>query len=146
MVRGLGIASSKFYDWRERYGKVNEHNAQVPRDHWLEDWEKAAILGFDEQYPLEGYRRQAFMLLGSGHRGGEPVERVSRVEEGGPAGSLESQAVTARGRASFIRSGPMSIGTWTYHTSMFAVTFLLPVLAFWTATVDPSFIGRFANR
>jgi len=22
----LGIAASKFYDWRERYGKVNEHN------------------------------------------------------------------------------------------------------------------------
>jgi transposase InsO family protein len=63
MVRGLGIVSSKFYDWRGRYGKVNEHNAQVPRDHWLEDWEKAAILDFDNRYPLEGYRRQAFMML-----------------------------------------------------------------------------------
>mgnify|MGYP006871988189 CR=1 FL=1 len=24
----------------QRYGKANEHNGQVPRDHWLEDWEK----------------------------------------------------------------------------------------------------------
>ncbi len=63
LVRGLGIVSSKFYDWRGRYGKVNEHNAQVPRDHWLEDWEKAAILDFDEHWPLEGYRRPAFMML-----------------------------------------------------------------------------------
>ncbi len=31
---------SKFYDWQARYGKVNEHNALVPRDHWLEAWEK----------------------------------------------------------------------------------------------------------
>jgi len=35
----LDISASKFYDWRERYGKVNEHNGWVPRDFWLEDWE-----------------------------------------------------------------------------------------------------------
>ncbi len=28
----LNITASKFYDWRERYGKVNEHNGWVPRD------------------------------------------------------------------------------------------------------------------
>ena len=28
----LDITASKFYDWRERYGKVNEHNSWVPRD------------------------------------------------------------------------------------------------------------------
>jgi hypothetical protein len=22
----LGVTSSKFYDWRQRYGRVNEHN------------------------------------------------------------------------------------------------------------------------
>jgi hypothetical protein len=31
----LGIGASKFYDWKDRFGKVNEHNAWVPRDHWL---------------------------------------------------------------------------------------------------------------
>ncbi len=63
LVRWLGIGSSKFYGWRTRYGKVNEHNAWVPRDHWLEDWEKQAIVGFHQQCPLEGYRRLAFMML-----------------------------------------------------------------------------------
>ena len=63
MTGWLGVRSSKFYDWRSRYGKVNEHNAWVPRDHWLEPWEKAAILEFERQYPLEGYRRLAFMML-----------------------------------------------------------------------------------
>jgi len=62
-VSWLGISSSKFYDWRGRYGKVNEHNAWVPRDHWLEGWKKKAILDFEQQYPLEGYRRLAFMML-----------------------------------------------------------------------------------
>jgi len=63
MTAWLGVRSSKFYDWRSRYGKGNEHNAWVPRDHWLEDWEKSAILDFDAQHPLEGYRRLAFMML-----------------------------------------------------------------------------------
>jgi hypothetical protein len=49
--------ASKFYDWRERYGKVNEHNGWVPRDFWLEDWEKQAIINFHLKNPLEGYRR-----------------------------------------------------------------------------------------
>jgi hypothetical protein len=42
-IRWLDITASKFYGWRERYGKVNEHNRWVPRDFWLEDWEKEAI-------------------------------------------------------------------------------------------------------
>jgi putative transposase len=42
---------------------ANEHNALVPRDWWLEDWEKKAILDFHARHPLEGYRRLAFMML-----------------------------------------------------------------------------------
>jgi transposase InsO family protein len=59
----LAIASSKFYNWRERYGKVNEHNAAVPRDHWLETWETQAIVDYHHKHPLEGYRRLTFMML-----------------------------------------------------------------------------------
>jgi putative transposase len=44
---------------------ANEHNALVPRDWWLEDWEKKAILDFHVEHPLEGYRRLAFMMLDS---------------------------------------------------------------------------------
>jgi putative transposase len=62
-VGWLGIGQSKFHDWKDRYGKRNEHNGWVPRDWWLEDWEKQAILRFSFEYPLEGYRRLAFMML-----------------------------------------------------------------------------------
>jgi putative transposase len=62
-VAWLGVAASKFDDWRARYGLANEHNALVPRDWWLEDWEKKAILDFHAGHPLEGYRRLAFMML-----------------------------------------------------------------------------------
>lgn len=63
MVRWIGMGSSKYHAWKSRYGKVNEHNALVPRDHWLTDEEKRAILQFHDQHPLEGYRRLTFMML-----------------------------------------------------------------------------------
>lgn len=59
----LELARGKYFTWRKRYGKANEHNAWVPRDHWLEEWERQAILDFHERYPLEGYRRLTFMML-----------------------------------------------------------------------------------
>jgi putative transposase len=59
----IELSSRKFRHWRSRYGKANEHNCLVPRDHWLEDCEKEAIVKFFQQYPLEGYRRLCFMML-----------------------------------------------------------------------------------
>ena len=63
LISWLGLAASKFYDWQQRYGKVNEHNALIPRDFWLEDWERQAITDFYQKNPLEGYRRLTFMML-----------------------------------------------------------------------------------
>ena len=42
----LKLREGKFYDWKQRYGKLNAHNGQIPRDWWLEDWEKQAIARF----------------------------------------------------------------------------------------------------
>jgi putative transposase len=63
LVDWLGIDRSKYYQWRMRYGKVNEHNAWIPRDHWLESWERQAILAFQQAHPLEGYRRLTYMMI-----------------------------------------------------------------------------------
>jgi len=63
MVQWIGITRSKYYDWRCRYGRVNEHNTWIPRDFWLEDWEKQAIMDYYLEHPLEGYRRLTYMML-----------------------------------------------------------------------------------
>ena len=63
LLQWIELSSRKFRDWRGRYGKANEHNHLVPRDHWLEEWEKKAIVEFFRTYPLEGYRRLCFMML-----------------------------------------------------------------------------------
>jgi transposase InsO family protein len=57
------LGARKYARWQQRYGQANEHNALVPRDHWLEEGEKRAITDFAQKYPLEGYRRLAFMML-----------------------------------------------------------------------------------
>jgi putative transposase len=61
----LELSVGKFYDWGQRYGRTNQHNGSVPRDFWLQDWEKQAILDFQELYPLEGYRRLSYMMIDS---------------------------------------------------------------------------------
>jgi putative transposase len=59
----LELSAGKFYDWRQRYGKTNRHNGWVPRDFWLTEDEKTAILDFQEQFRLEGYRRLTYMMI-----------------------------------------------------------------------------------
>ena len=59
----LGLSRTKWASWKARYGRVNEHNAWIPRDFWLQDWEKAAIIAFYQAHPLEGYRRLTYMML-----------------------------------------------------------------------------------
>ena len=63
LIDWVGIGRGKYFDWRQRYGKANEHNALVPRDHWLDEWERQAIIDYFDKHPLEGYRRLTFMML-----------------------------------------------------------------------------------
>ena len=59
----LGLQSSTFYNWRNRYGLQNRHNGLIPRHFWLEDWEKQAIIKYHIENQCEGYRRLTFMML-----------------------------------------------------------------------------------
>jgi len=110
------IAPGRFYDWRERYGKANEHNGKLPRDHWLLPWEVRAMLAFHEQHPLDGYRRLAFMMLDEGLVAASPAT-VYRVLRG--AGVLDrwNSKPSKRARVSTSRSGLTSTGTSTSRTS-----------------------------
>ena len=65
LVEWIGISTCKFDDWKQRSGKVNEHNAQVPCDHWLEDWGQQAIVAFHSEHESEGYRRLTYTMMDS---------------------------------------------------------------------------------
>lgn len=62
-IKGFQISASKFYSWQARYGADNFHNGAIPRDYWLADWEKAAIIEFRQNHLLEGYRALTYMML-----------------------------------------------------------------------------------
>lgn len=62
-VRWIGISKGKYFDWKARYGKANEHNGKVPRDHWITEEERVAIIEYHGRHPLDGYRRLTFMML-----------------------------------------------------------------------------------
>jgi transposase InsO family protein len=63
LVNWIGISPSKYFEWRERYGQINGHNASLPRLHWLAQWERQAIIKYAADHPLDGYRRLTFMML-----------------------------------------------------------------------------------
>jgi putative transposase len=92
----IGIGTSKFQDWKCRFGKVNEHNAWVPRDHWLTEDEKQRIVAFARANPLEGYRRLTFMMLDADQVACSPTS-VYRVLKGAGLLAGASPNVTKKG-------------------------------------------------
>jgi hypothetical protein len=107
----------KYYDWRDRFGKANEHNALVPRDHWLEAAEKQAIIDFHARFPLEGYRRLPFMMLDEDVVAVSPSSVCRVLKEAGLLAAWKRQTPPAKARASCSRWPPTSTGTSTSPTS-----------------------------
>ena len=63
LLSQIGLRPGRYHDWRRRYGKVNEHNGLIPRDHWLEAWEKQVIVAYYKANADQGYRRLTYMLM-----------------------------------------------------------------------------------
>jgi hypothetical protein len=63
LLKWAKLSTGKYHTWLKRYGKINAHNGKIPRDCWLEYWEKQAIVDFHDKHPLEGFRRLTFMML-----------------------------------------------------------------------------------
>ena len=62
-LRRAGIRFDKFIDWKNRYGKLNEHNGFIPRDHELEEWERQKIVSYYLDHTTDGYRRCTYMMI-----------------------------------------------------------------------------------
>jgi len=104
-VEWLGICRSKFYDWRRRRGKANDHNGRMPRHFWLVPWEKGAILDYHGQFPDVGYRRMAYAMLDEGVVAVSPASVYRVLSEAGRLRRWASKA-TAKGRGFAQPSGP----------------------------------------
>ena len=103
LVGWLGLGPSKYFAWKQRYGKANEHNRLVPRDHWLEPWEQQAIVDFAWAHPRDGDRRLTFMMLDHDVVAVSPSS-VYRV--------LAKRVCCSRGRPRRARRVPGSCSRW----------------------------------
>lgn len=66
ILHRIGLSSSKYYTWLNRYGCGNQHNASLPREHWLLPEERAALIKGYWEHPQLGYRRLTYHLLDQG--------------------------------------------------------------------------------
>lgn len=59
------LSAGKFYDWHKRYGVPNQVHCQIPKAHWLLDWEKGMIIAYYRRYEYEGegYRRLCYRMI-----------------------------------------------------------------------------------
>jgi transposase InsO family protein len=63
LLAWLALAKSTYSAWLKRYGMNNKHIGLIPRNHWLLEAEKQAIVAFHHRNPLEGYRRLSYLML-----------------------------------------------------------------------------------
>ena len=54
---------SKFYQWKARYGQENIHNGEIPRDFWITEEEKEAVVRYYQSHSQEGYRAMTYMMI-----------------------------------------------------------------------------------
>jgi len=63
LIAWCGLSRNRFYDWTRRLHKPNEHNAPIPKRHWILDWERQAIIRYGTENLEAGYRRLTYLML-----------------------------------------------------------------------------------
>jgi len=70
LLKMTGISKSKYYKWKDRLGKANSHNYNLPKSNWLLPWERDAIINYAKNHYAEndyflrdGYRRLTYRML-----------------------------------------------------------------------------------
>jgi hypothetical protein len=63
LLHWINLKTSKYYEWSNRKGKQNAHNGNIPKKHWILDWERDAIIDHARKHIGEGYRRLTYMML-----------------------------------------------------------------------------------
>jgi transposase InsO family protein len=66
LLKQIELPEWQFYEWKNRYGKPNEHNGKQPKEFWLLDEEKEKILEYAREHPLSGYRRMCYEMMDAG--------------------------------------------------------------------------------
>lgn len=63
LIAWCGLSRNRFYDWCKRRGTPNQHNSPIPKKHWIQDWERHAIIQYATEHLEAGYRRITYLML-----------------------------------------------------------------------------------
>ena len=139
LLRWLGLAPGKYYDWKRRQGQPNRHNGQIPSRHWLQPWEREAIVAYTGEHPLDGYRRLCYRMIDE-HSVACAPSTVYRVLKS--AGLLQAWEVKAssKGQGFEQPTAPLSTGTSISPISTSLVRSII-CAACWMATAALLCIG-----
>ena len=93
----LGVKCSRYYSWLDREGQPNQHNGEIPRGHWILDWEREAIIRYAEDHPGEGYRRLTYMMLDDNIAAVSPSTTYRVLKQAGLLNKYNKVKKTAKG-------------------------------------------------
>jgi len=63
IIRLVGIAKPRFFEWKKRYKQPNLHNGIIPKDTWILDRERQAIIEYYGKNPGIGCRALSYMMI-----------------------------------------------------------------------------------
>jgi len=82
LMKLIDIRPGRYYEWKKRLGKFNQHNGKIPKSHWILPDEQEAILGYCNDKLEEGYRRLTYMMLDENIAAVSPSTTYRALKEG----------------------------------------------------------------
>lgn len=98
MLKIIGLSEPKFYEWKSKYGQPFKHNGKQPKDFWLTDEEKSAIVEYARQHPQTGYRRMCYEMMDSDVAAVSPTTVFRILREHGLLNRFPRPSPTKKGR------------------------------------------------
>lgn len=102
----INISSSKYYSWNLREGLPNNHNGKIPKENWLLDWEKEAIILYAKNHSGEGYRRLTYMMIDDNLVAASPSAVYRILKRAGLLNKWNLTKKSSKGRGFDQPSGP----------------------------------------
>ncbi len=63
LIHLIGIGKPRFFEWKKRYGIPNRHNGMIPKDTWILESERQAIIAYYEKNPGIGCKTLSYMMI-----------------------------------------------------------------------------------
>lgn len=63
LIKMIGIGKPRIFDWKKRYGIPNAHNGMIPKDTWILEFERQAIIDYYEKNPGIGCKQLSYLMI-----------------------------------------------------------------------------------